>query len=81
MNSLYGSTAPVLGGGSYRASAFGVYDTVGNVYEWGNCEKCVLRGGFCYNAPRFLRSANRGNYNSRDRHHYLGFRIARMISC
>ncbi len=55
-------TAPV---GSFRANPFGLYEMLGNVYQWcqdcydGNCGERVIRGGSWSYNPRILRSADR----------------------
>ena len=45
----------------------------------GDCGERVLRGGSWHNAPRFMRSANRGRYSAGIRHHLVGFRVARTL--
>ena len=76
-------TAPV---GSYASNEQGVYDIVGNVWEWvadcwkGDCSLRMLRGGSWLNAPRHLRSAYRFRGDAGFRKFDDGFRIARTLT-
>jgi formylglycine-generating enzyme required for sulfatase activity len=83
------ATKPV---GKYSANPWGIYDMIGNVYEWtcsdyvenydGNETKCgdsserVVRGGSWNDFTRFMRSANRGRPDVNTRSNDLGFRLA-----
>lgn len=75
--------------GSYAANSFGLYDTVGNVWEWvqdhytenyqavEQVDYRVLRGCSWLFGPQSVRSTNR-NWNFPTlRFNFIGFRIAR----
>jgi formylglycine-generating enzyme required for sulfatase activity len=51
----------------------------GSPWMSGDCRRHVIRGGSCYSHPDFVRSQVRGK-PTRDRHHSLGFRVARTLS-
>lgn len=52
----------------------------GSAREEANCEARVLRGGSWSNAPRFLRSANRGKSPPGARNYTIGFRVAQTLA-
>ncbi len=54
--------------------------TDGSVWEAGDCEHAVLRGGSWYSHPRNLRSANRFRSTTGDRSTSVGIRVARTIA-
>jgi formylglycine-generating enzyme required for sulfatase activity len=72
------STAPV---GSFERNDFGLFDTVGNVWEWTTSNKAesnsVVRGGAWNFAPRLARVSTRMELDSSFRSNYIGFRIIR----
>jgi formylglycine-generating enzyme required for sulfatase activity len=72
------STAPV---GSFERNDFGLFDTVGNVWEWTiNNNKqgsSVVRGGAWNFAPRLARVSTRMELDSSFRSNYIGFRVVR----
>ncbi len=51
----------------------------GSAWEYGNCDRRVLRGGSWYFNPRNLRSAIRLWYTSVFRYYYFGFRVVRRF--
>lgn len=68
------STAPVA---SFRPNKFGLYDTVGNVWELTNGNKVVARGGAWNFAPKLARTSVRLELSTGFRSNYLGFRVLR----
>lgn len=73
-----GSSAPV---GSFERNDFGLFDTVGNVWEWTTNSKAqggaVVRGGAWNFAPRLARASTRMELDSNFRSNYIGFRVVR----
>ena len=69
--------------GTKSPNSFGLYDMLGNVWEWTqslyaeNTEGRVLRGGSFVDPPFFLRSAFRDSYGPDDRVDNLGLRCVR----
>ena len=72
------STAPV---GSFERNDFGLFDTVGNVWEWTTSNQSdghsVVRGGAWNFAPRLARVSTRMEIDSSFRSNYIGFRVVR----
>lgn len=72
------STAPV---GSFERNDFGLFDTVGNVWEWTTSKRAesnsVVRGGAWNFAPRLARASTRMELDSSFRSNYIGFRVIR----
>jgi len=68
------STAPVK---SFRANAFGLFDTVGNVWEITQGKDIVARGGSWNFAPKLARTSVRLELSNSFRSNYIGFRALR----
>ncbi|MCV2885776.1 SUMF1/EgtB/PvdO family nonheme iron enzyme [Aestuariibacter sp. AA17] len=72
------STAPV---GAFERNDYGLYDTVGNVWEWSTSNRAqagaVVRGGAWNFAPRLARVSTRMEIDPEFRSNYIGFRVLR----
>ncbi len=71
------SSAPV---GSFERNDYGLFDTVGNVWEWTSSSAqsgAVVRGGAWNFAPRLARASTRMELDPDFRSNYIGFRVLR----
>ena len=52
----------------------------GSAWEYGECNRRVLRGGSWFSKPSDLRAANRIRNSTGNRNDYCGFRVARTLA-
>ncbi|MCE2570224.1 formylglycine-generating enzyme family protein [Motilimonas eburnea] len=67
-------TAPTA---SFKANKFGLFDTVGNVWELTDSNPAVVRGGAWNFAPSLARASSRLEISSSFAANYIGFRVVR----
>ncbi len=71
------STAPV---DAFKANPLGIYDTVGNVWQWTNSAQGIAKGGAWNFSPAKAVAHERLYLSSASTANYVGFRVVRVIN-
>lgn len=71
------STSPVT---AFKPNRLGIYDTVGNVWQWTNDSRGVLKGGAWNFSPEMAAAHEQLTLSNSSAANYAGFRVLREIN-
>ncbi|MCG7488600.1 SUMF1/EgtB/PvdO family nonheme iron enzyme [Vibrio sp. Of14-4] len=71
------STSPVM---AFKPNKLGIYDTVGNVWQWTNDARGILKGGAWNFSPEMAAAHEQLSLSDSSAANYVGFRVLREIN-
>ncbi|MFY2506745.1 SUMF1/EgtB/PvdO family nonheme iron enzyme [Vibrio pectenicida] len=71
------STSPVM---AFQPNKLGIYDTVGNVWQWTNDARGILKGGAWNFSPEMAAAHEQLSLSNSSAANYVGFRVLREIN-